>query len=361
MRLALHLGERNLGRTWPNPSVGAVIVSFQNENTPVILAQGITQPGGRPHAERVALTHLKGQAKNSTLYVTLEPCSHFGKTTPCVDAILEAGVARVVCAVRDPDPRVSGRGLEKLRTHGVAVTEGILQKEGYRLHEGHINRVTQNRPFVTTKIAMSRDGYAASRISGRIQISCPQMMQRVHMMRAKTDAIMVGINTVLIDDPLLTVRLSGMEKFSPVRIVIDSHLRLPLTSQLVKTAEQFPLWVLCSSHITKDRLASLKDRGVRVFVVSGKGESVDLTRALPQLAEAGLTTIFCEGGPSVLSSLAQNDLIDRFILSEGVLSIGNEGVPALLPVTQQAVEDHLRLSVLETVGTDSLRIFERLK
>jgi diaminohydroxyphosphoribosylaminopyrimidine deaminase / 5-amino-6-(5-phosphoribosylamino)uracil reductase len=220
---ALRLGRRGLGLTWPNPSVGCVLV-----RDGVIIGRGLTQPGGRPHGETTAIAHAGGAARGATAYVTLEPCSHYGKTAPCSDALARAGVTRVVCAVGDPDPRVRGRGFTMLRAYGIAVDVGLCEQEAALDHRGHFNRIRLGRPFVQLKMAMSSDGFVAVAGGARTQISGPRAHDEVHLMRAMSDAIMVGIGTVLCDDPMLNCRLPGMETRSPIRVVIDSRLRLPL-------------------------------------------------------------------------------------------------------------------------------------
>ena len=231
MALALALGRRGLGRTWPNPAVGAVIVKDG-----VIVGRGWTQPGGRPHAEVEALRRAGEAARGATLYVTLEPCSHYGKSPPCADAIIAAGVSRVVSALEDPNPEVAGAGHARLRAAGIAVDVGIGAEEARRDHAGHIRRMRDGRPHVMLKLAVSADGKAGAAGRRPAPITGEAVRDRVHLMRAESDAIMIGIGTALADDPMLTCRLPGMAKNSPVRIVLDSALRLPLGSRLAKSA-----------------------------------------------------------------------------------------------------------------------------
>src|SRR6478735_7525404 len=231
MRLALALGRRGLGRTWPNPAVGAVIVKDG-----VVVGRGWTQPGGRPHAETEALKRAGKAAQGATLYVTLEPCSHQGKTPPCVDAIIRAGITRVVSALEDPNPEVAGKGYAKLSERGVAVDTGLGAEEAAHHHAGHIRRMREGRPQVLLKLAASSDGKAG--LPGRkpAGITGELARARVHQMRAEADAILVGIGTVLSDDPHLTCRLPGMLEWSPVRVILDARLRMPLATSLVGTA-----------------------------------------------------------------------------------------------------------------------------
>ncbi|MFZ0115020.1 MAG: bifunctional diaminohydroxyphosphoribosylaminopyrimidine deaminase/5-amino-6-(5-phosphoribosylamino)uracil reductase RibD, partial [Xanthobacteraceae bacterium] len=238
MAQALALGRRGLGRTWPNPAVGAVIV---RSDAPIIVGRGNTEAGGRPHAETQALARAGAAAAGATLYVSLEPCSHHGKTPPCADAIVMAGIARVVSALEDPNPEVAGRGHARLRAAGIAVEVGVGAAEACRVHAGHIRRVHDHRPHVTLKLAVSADGKAG--LSGRrpAVISGEAVRAQVHLMRAVNDAILVGIGTVIADDPLLTCRLPGMAGRSPVRVVLDRSLRLPSASRLARSARDVPL------------------------------------------------------------------------------------------------------------------------
>ena len=231
MQLALTLGRRGLGNTWPNPAVGAVVVKDGR-----VIGRGWTQPGGRPHAETEALRRAGEQAKGATLYVTLEPCSHHGRTPPCADAVVAAGIVRVVSALGDPNPKVAGDGYARLRAAGIAVTEGVCADEARRDHAGHIRRILDERPHVLLKLAVSADGKAALAGGRPAAITGEATRARVHMMRAMSDAILVGIGTVLADDPALTCRLPGMLSASPVRVVLDSDLRLPVRSALVASA-----------------------------------------------------------------------------------------------------------------------------
>src|SRR5262249_29719727 len=230
MQLALTLGRRGLGRTWPNPAVGAVVVKDG-----AIVGRGWPQPGGRPHAEPQALARAGEAARGATLYVTLEPCSHYGKTPPCADAVIAAGIARVVSAIEDPNPQVAGEGHRRLRAAGIAVDVGLSAAQARRAHAGHIRRIRDGRPHVMLKLAVPADAKAG--LAGRrpaVSTGAPAR-ERVHLRRAQSDAVLTGIGTVLADDPLLTCRLPGMTERSPVRVVLDSRLRLPRESQLAAT------------------------------------------------------------------------------------------------------------------------------
>ncbi|MGO4524032.1 bifunctional diaminohydroxyphosphoribosylaminopyrimidine deaminase/5-amino-6-(5-phosphoribosylamino)uracil reductase RibD [Microvirga sp. 2MCAF35] len=358
MRLAIALGERNLGLTWPNPSVGSVIVD-ESGGAPVIIGQGATQPGGRPHAERVALAAVGERAKGATLYVSLEPCSHYGKTSPCADAVVEAGVARVVSALEDPDSRVAGLGHARLRQAGIAVSVGCLARSAHRAHLGHITRVTKGRPAVTVKLARSTEGLAGSRHGTRLMLTGEIANAKVHLMRAHADAIMVGVGTVLADDPLLNVRLPGLEARSPIRIVVDSNLRTPASARVVTGARDIPTWVVTSLAAPVEAEKALTAQGVEVLrVESDDSGRVSLPEALQLLGTRGLTRIFCEGGPGLADALAKADLVDELVLITGRSARGQGDVPALGPALQDRM-DFLDCRAEEQIGPDLFMFWER--
>ncbi len=356
MQLALTLGRRGLGNTWPNPAVGAVVVKEG-----VVLGRGWTQPGGRPHAETEALRHAGEQARGGTLYVTLEPCSHHGKTPPCADAIVAAGITRVVSALGDPNPKVAGDGYARLRGAGIAVTEGICAEEARRDHAGHIRRILDNRPAVMLKLAVSVDGKAALPGGRPAPITGEATRSRVHLMRAMNDAILVGIGTVLADDPALTCRLPGMLAASPVRVVLDPALRLPAQSQLVASAKDLPLWLFCANGASAEREHALTGLGVTVIRTSTDAGGLDLPAVLRALAERGITRLMVEGGPKVAASLLRADLVDEAMLLHGPMTIGAGGVDALdgLALDALTASPSLRLIGTETIGSDRLENFER--
>ncbi|HZH53484.1 MAG TPA: bifunctional diaminohydroxyphosphoribosylaminopyrimidine deaminase/5-amino-6-(5-phosphoribosylamino)uracil reductase RibD [Microvirga sp.] len=358
MRLAIALGERNLGLSWPNPSVGAIVVD-EHGGEPLILSQGITQPGGRPHAERVALAAAGERAQGATLYVSLEPCSHFGKTPPCADAVVEAGIARVVSAIEDPNPQVAGQGHARLRAAGIEVISGCLRDEARRAHRGHIARVTKGRPAVTVKLARTTEGFAGSRNGPRLMITGETANARVHLMRAHTDAIMIGVGTVLADDPLLNVRLPGLEARSPVRIVVDSGLRTPPAARVVAGAREIPTWVVTTETAPAAAERALVERGVEVLRVPSDPEGrVSLPEALQLLGTRGLTRLFCEGGPGLADALAAADLIDDLVLVTGRSARGRGDVPALGLALQDRM-DALRLVGDEQIGADLFMFWEK--
>lgn len=328
MALALALGRRGLGRTWPNPAVGAVLVR-EDESGPIILGRGWTQPGGRPHAEVEALRRAGDTARGATLYVTLEPCSHYGKSPPCADAIVAAGVKRVVSALDDPNPEVASQGHARLRGAGITVDVGEGAEAARRAHAGHIRRVTEGRPYVTLKLAVSADGKAG--LVGRrpAAITGEAARDRVHLIRAMNDAILVGIGTVLADDPLLTCRLPGMAERSPVRVVLDSALRLPLSSRLAQSAGATPVWVTAGSAAPQDRERALRKAGVEVLRVAESAGRLDLNATLQALARRGITRLMVEGGPIVAASFLTADLVDETVLLRAGTAIGPDGIDAV--------------------------------
>ena len=359
MAEALALGRANLGRTWPNPSVGALVVK-----NGVIVGRGATAPGGRPHAEPIALEQAGLHAVGATLYVTLEPCSHRSLRggTPCLEHTLLAGVARVVSAFEDPNPHISGLGHALLRSAGVKVLVGVGGAEAARDHRGHVLRVREGRPTVTLKIAHTADGYCAPAGGGRLQISGEEAMRAVHLLRASHDAIMVGAQTVLSDDPLLTVRLPGLEDRSPVRVVLDGRLRTPPGSMLAKTARALPVWIIAAEDAPSDAEQALRGLGVEVMRVGrGADGRLDLRAALRLLALRGVTRIFSEGGPMVGEALAEAGLADVVILSRADAALGRPGLQAVRPGLAAALGDAARYVRLdeERHGSDLFTTFER--
>jgi len=354
MGLALALGRRNLGRTWPNPAVGAVIVKDG-----IILARGWTQQGGRPHAEVEALRRAKKAAEGATMYVTLEPCSHLGKTPPCADAIVRAGIARVVSALEDPNPEVSGQGHERLRTKGVAVDIGLGAKEARRTHAGHITRIAQGRPHVMLKLAISADGKAGLVGRKQVLITGESARERVFQMRAASDAILVGIGTVLSDDPQLTCRLPGMFERSPVRVVLDAQLRLPLATSVVATVRETPTWVFTSHRPSTIAEEILQQKNCKVFRVDDNDGRLDLHQVLKTLAEQGITRLMVEGGPTVAASFVAADLVDEAFLLHGEKLIGAGGIDPLEGMALEELTGRLTSRGSEKLGADTLENFAR--
>jgi diaminohydroxyphosphoribosylaminopyrimidine deaminase/5-amino-6-(5-phosphoribosylamino)uracil reductase len=354
MELALSLGRRGLGRTWPNPAVGAVIVKDG-----VIVGRGWTQPGGRPHAEVEALCRAGPAARGATLYVTLEPCSHFGKSPPCADAVIAAGISRVVSAIEDPNPEVAGQGHARLRAAGIAVDIGIGADEARHDHAGHISRVTRGRPRVMLKLAISADGKAGAAGQRPVAITGDAVRDRVHLLRAQNDAIMIGIGTALADDPMLTCRLPGMAKDSPVRIVADSMLRLPLNSRLVKSAYETPVWAIAGMSAAQDAEFWLLPLGVEVLRSPESTDPLDLEDALGFLAAKGITRLMVEGGPTLAAALMRADLIDEAVLFHSDKIVGADGVEALDAGALAMLKQRLKLIATEPAGPDRQETYER--
>src|SRR5579885_2256024 len=355
MALALDLSRRGLGRTWPNPAVGAVIVKDG-----VIVGRGWTQDGGRPHAEIEALRRAKRSAQGAVMYVTLEPCSHQGKTAPCADAIVRAGIARVVSALEDPNPQVKGQGHERLRVKGIAVEIGLGAEEARRIHTGHAARVTIGRPHVLLKMAVSADGKAG--LAGRkpVQLSEQPARNRVFQMRAQADAILVGIGTVLADNPQLTCRLPGMMERSPVRVVLDARLRVPLNLSVVATVRETPTWIFASRKASPIAQEILEQRGCRVFRVDDDNNGrLDLDGVLKTLAGEGITRLMVEGGPTVAASFVAADLVDEAALINSDKIIGEDGVLPLEGMALDALTSRLHARGSEALGADTLERYER--
>jgi len=354
LALAFTLGRRGLGRTWPNPAVGAVVV-----RDGIIVGRGWTQPGGRPHAEIEALRRAGPAARGATLYVTLEPCSHHGRSPPCADAVVASGIARVVSPLADPNPEVAGAGHWRMAQAGVVVEVGLLADAARQAHAGHIRRLADGRPHVTLKLAVSADAKVA--LAGRkpVRITGEAATARVHRMRAMNDAVLTGIGTVLADDPLLTCRLPGMS--SPVRVVLDSSLRLPPSSRLVATARSVPLWVMTMQGERTAAALALAARGVEVLRVAEAEEGLDVGRVVRLLAERGITRLMVEAGPRLAASLLKHDLADEVVLFRSPAAIGPDGIDALDGLDLSAITASGRLKRLseDAVGVDSVVTFGR--
>src|SRR6202790_2535580 len=359
MQLALTLGRRGQGRTWPNPAVGAVIVKDG-----VIVGRGWTQPGGRPHAEPEALGRAGEAARGATLYVTLEPCSNVGKSPPCADAIIAAGIARRVSAIEDPNPEVAGQGHAKLRAAGITVDIGLGALEAARDHAGHFRRVRDKRPHVILKLAVSSDDKIGAAGRKPLAISGEAAKARVHLLRAQCDAVLVGIGTVRADDPLLTCRLPGMEAQSPVRVVLDRALRISGTSRLVHSARETPLWVMTSSLSEAPAAMKLGAAGaqvIRVATTTAPPPGLDLLAALHALADKGITRLLVEGGARVAASFVTAGPVGEVRVVRGPDPIGANGVPALeaLPLSVLTESPAFKVRASETLQKDTLTIYER--
>jgi diaminohydroxyphosphoribosylaminopyrimidine deaminase/5-amino-6-(5-phosphoribosylamino)uracil reductase len=358
MAQALMLARRALGQTWPNPAVGAVIVEPGGE----IVGRGQTAPGGRPHAEAVALERAGRRAKGSTLYVTLEPCAHSGRGAPCADAIARAGIARVVVGLRDPDPRTAGDGFARLRDAGIEVVEGVLQDEALAVTLGHVLRITEARPEVTLKLAVGSDGLVP-RGEGGIPtwVTGEAARAHAHLLRARADAILVGRGTVVADNPSLTCRLPGMECRSPVRVVLDRFLRTPLTSRLFED-EMVPVWFVCAADEDLPQSKDFQERGAEIIPVDIDSDGLPVIKeTMEQLALRGITRLLVEGGPSVAHVFLAADLIDEAVIYQGPKPAGTDG---LLPFVTEGLDrlaeaGHFNLVQTRTFGWDRMTMWRR--
>jgi diaminohydroxyphosphoribosylaminopyrimidine deaminase/5-amino-6-(5-phosphoribosylamino)uracil reductase len=361
MQAALALAGRGLGNVWPNPAVGCVIVKDG-----IVVGRGWTQPGGRPHAETEALARAGVAARGATAYVTLEPCSHTGQTGPCADALIAAGVARVVVAITDPDPRVSGQGLTRLRAAGIAVETGLLAAEAIALNQGFLMRITAGRPMVTLKLAASLDGRIAAHNGDSQWITGADARAMAHGLRASHDAVAVGNGTAATDDPHLTCRLPGLPLRPPFRIVFDSRLQLSLTRQLIVTARAVPTWIVTLAETVEEsaveRADALRDLGVGLIPVgAGPGGRISIAEALQALGEAGLTRLMVEGGGKLAASFLTEGLVDALALFRGPSIIGGDGIPAIAGLGLDRVADapRFRLTDSRTLGVDMFESYVR--
>ena len=345
MLAALTLAARGLGRVWPNPAVGCVLVKDGR-----VVGRGWTQAGGRPHAETEALARTGERARGATAYVTLEPCAHHGVTGPCCDALIEAGIARAVIALEDPDPRVSGKGIARLRAEGVEVATGLCREQAAELNRGFLSRVTKGRPLFTLKLATSLDGRIATRTGDSRWITGEEARARAHLQRATHDAVLVGSGTVLADDPDLRCRLPGMADRSPVRLVADARLRVPADARLVRTARDTPTWILTTEHADPTKRALLAGAGVETIDLSsdieGRLEPVAMARAL---ASRGLTRVLLEGGGTLAAAFLRADLIDRLAWFTAPKIIGGDGTAAVGALRLSRI-DEARPFLLEAVA-----------
>lgn len=348
MRHALRIAARGLGSVWPNPAVGCVIVAGNR-----IVGRGWTQIGGRPHAETRALAQAGDLARGATAYVTLEPCAHHGKTPPCVEALIAAGVSRVVTAFTDPDPRVAGRGHALMRAAGIEVVEQVLEAEARAVNAGYLKRVTQRLPLVTLKLATTLDGRIAAQNGESRWITGAQARRAVHAMRLAHDAVMVGSGTALADDPDLTVREMGAVR-QPLRVVIDGNLRCSPHSKLGQTARTVPVWLLHGENAPVYPRAAWASTGAELIAVAENAGHLNLTIALQELAARGLTRVFCEGGAGLAAALIRAGLVDELVTFTAGALIGEEGRAALGPLNLGALAEAPRLQLLQstTIGPD---------
>ncbi len=356
MRMALGLARRGLGSVWPNPAVGCVLVDGQGR----VAGRGWTQPGGRPHAESEALRRAGARAGGATAYVSLEPCSHRGKTAPCAERLAQAGIARAVLAIEDPDARVSGKGIARLKEAGVEVVSGVCAEEAAAVNAGFFSRVTKGRPLITLKVATTLDGRIATHGGESRWITGDVARSWAHALRASHDAVMVGLGTAAADDPRLTCRLPGLEDRSPVRVVIDGRLRLPLTSHLVSGAGEVPTWIVTLGGGKAARRAAYRERGVELIeVAADESGNPDPGHALRALGERGLTRLLVEGGGKLAAALLRARLVDRLAWFRSPGIIGGDGVAVAAAFGVDKLADlaaFTRVSVMEA-GDDLLETY----
>ncbi len=348
MAVALTIARRGLGTTAPNPSVGAVIA---DDAASVVIARAVTAPGGRPHAETIAIAEAGARARGATLYVTLEPCSHHGQTGPCADAIIAAGLKRVVVAIEDPDPRVAGRGLDKLRAAGITVVRGFGAEAARWITRGHIVRVTERRPFVTLKMALGADGGVPRGAAGQPNWVTGEIA-RAHgqLLRARADAILVGAGTARDDDPELTCRLPGLSARSPVRVVLSRDLSVALDSTLIKTAGCVPLWLVCGDGVHQTRREAFEAKAAHVIAVGEVGGKLWLPAVMEALVARGITRLLVEGGPTIWRSFAEASLVDEVAL----YMAGNCANTAMAALAQHLGDAPLSVIEETQLGPDTL-------
>ncbi len=355
MAHALALGRRGLGRAWPNPAVGCVIVKEGR-----VVGRGWTAPGGRPHAETVALAQAGAAARGATAHVSLEPCAHVGKTPPCAEALIAAGIARVVTAIEDPDPRVAGRGHAMLRAAGVTVETSVAADQARWDQAGFLTRVTRGQPMVTLKLATSLDGRIATASGESRWITGAAARRAVHGLRLSHDAVMVAGGTARADDPELTVREVGLVR-QPVRVIAARKLDLPEHGRLAASVTQAPLWLLHGADAPPQRRAAWEARGATCVTVPVANGTLDPAAMLAALGARGLTRVFCEGGGQFAAALLHAGLVDRLVAFTAGIALGAEGWPALsaLGIDRLADAPGFALRESRAVGGDVMSLWER--
>ncbi|MCW5772257.1 MAG: bifunctional diaminohydroxyphosphoribosylaminopyrimidine deaminase/5-amino-6-(5-phosphoribosylamino)uracil reductase RibD [Rhodospirillaceae bacterium] len=356
MRAALALAQRSLGTTWPNPAVGCVLA-----RDGIVVGRGRTAPGGRPHAETEALAAAGGRARGATAYVSLEPCAHHGQTPPCAEALIGAGVARVVFAMQDPDPRVNGGGGAMLAKAGIAVASGVCANEAAELNAGFLLRMREGRPLVTLKVATTLDGRIAA-VGGRSQwITGATARAAAHLLRARHDAVLVGATTLAADDPLLTVRLPGLPERPPLRIVVAGRAMVAAGRRLFASLDEGPVWLVLAAGNAPPR-----DLPAGIEIVSVPGGPMgrpDPAAMLAEFGRRGLTRILVEGGAKMAGALVRAGLVDRIAWFRAASLMGGDGVPALDPlgVGDPAAAPRWRRLDQRPVGTDVMETYAALR
>lgn len=350
MHAALGLARRGLGRVWPNPAVGCIIVRDGR-----VVGRGHTSDGGRPHAEAIAIAQAGEAARGATAYITLEPCAHTGKTPPCTDAMIRAGITRAVVATEDPDPRVNGRGIAALRSAGIEVVLGCLAVEAVSLNRGFLNRITSGRPMLTLKLAATLDGRIATATGESRWITGPRARAEVHLMRAQADAVLVGAGTVRSDNPRLDVRNLGIDNANPIRVVVTGGLNLARDSHLAETACETPLWLCHHAEADETRIEAWSEKGAQLIQIPFQADGqLDLSAMMQKLGELGLTRVFCEGGGRLSAALLCAGLVDEIVLYSAGLVLGEEGTAAVGQINVDTLQlaPHFRLMDVKQIGPD---------
>lgn len=361
MQIALRMARRGLGTTAPNPSVGAVMV---DRSTGEVIARGWTQPGGRPHAETVALQRAGARARGATMYVTLEPCSHFGKTPPCASAIVEAGVSRVVVGILDPDPRVAGRGIDMLGAAGIEVRRGVCAPEANRITRGHILRVTERRPLIQVKMALDAAGRIARGAGGQPRwVTDPLARAHGHLLRARADAILVGSRTVQDDDPELTCRLPGLLGRSPIRVILCGSALPALQSRLVRSARDVPVWIFSGPGADPIQQNALTQAGCRLFRVATVAGRPWIPAVTEALVAEGVTRLLVEGGLTVSRAFSSLGLVDDIVQYRAA---GGQGAAGAREGAARSVDElpgHMAFALAHerALGDDMLYVFHRMR
>ena len=357
MEIALRLADRNIGNVCPNPSVGCLII-----NDDRIVGRGWTQEGGRPHAEVMALEQAGEKSIGSTVYTTLEPCSHFGKTPPCSDALISARIKRLVGAMKDPDPRVDGMGFVKLRNAGIEVVEGILEREAEELNRGFISRLKKKLPFVTLKMAMSIDSRIATKTHDSQWITGKEARHSAHFLRSKHDAILTGVGTVVADDPFLNTRINGLENRSPTRIILDTNLRIPIDAKIVFTASKHRTIIYTTIAADEKKKKQLESFGVQIVTIAGdEFGRVSLVEALTSIAKSGINSILVECGGTLCTEFIKSNLIDEFLVYRAPIVLGGDGIAAVegFGVSDLSAAINFKQTGITRLGADTLESYKR--
>ena len=357
MTNALSLSRRSLGNSSPNPSVGCIIVKNN-----CIVGRGWTQPGGRPHAETQALKEAGVHSVNSDIYITLEPCSHFGKTSPCVDKIIQAKPKRVIIGSKDPDPRVNGRGIKKLRDKGIDVIVGVLEKDVQEINEGFFTRLHLNRPFFSIKVACSADGKIALSNGKSKWITCKKSRNYSHLLRSLYDGIMIGSETALRDNPYLNCRLNGIQNyFNPIKIIIDRRLRIDFNSNIVSQAKDIRTYVFTANNNDAEKIKKLIDLGVNVKSFRSENENIFNEQFISYLTSLGINKILVEGGAFLITKLFEMNLVDKFYLFRSPIFLGNESKNFLSNLNFDELSEVIKMKKAETLtfDYDTLDIYTR--